>query len=224
MLAELTKGDLFLGSDTPQLYANNLKRMPPDWLYRTKPVNYTLNKQGYRCPDWDRIKWTASNVVMGCSVVQGIGLDDQDALDRAMFRLTGVATHNLGVGGGSADLMLYNSLQLIEAGARPRAVVLVHPDLARVTIFEGNHMVQMGAWVSGKDMDWFRGWARGGNSDVHGRMAQKATVLAWQSVGVPIFTFEQRYLPGYVDQARDCNHPGSETIKLWAQHIVSKMY
>jgi len=67
----------FAVSDTEELFNHNLKIMPQDWFYRTNPVNYTVNSQGYRTEEFEKIDWAQSVVIFGCSTVFGTGVSDE---------------------------------------------------------------------------------------------------------------------------------------------------
>ena len=74
-----------------------------------RSVSYKLNSQGYRCPEWNDIDWASSHLLFGCSVVQGIGLNDADTLDQELVKLLNEPVVNLGVGGGSLPFILANT-------------------------------------------------------------------------------------------------------------------
>ena len=77
----------WLPSDSAELFAKNLQTQPDDWLYRTQEVVYRLNSLGYRCREFDQIEWAQSIVVKGCSVVEGIGLAEEDTLSSRLTDL-----------------------------------------------------------------------------------------------------------------------------------------
>lgn len=77
-------------------------------VFNEKSVTYSMNKQGYRCPEFDATA-DIRVISIGCSNVLGVGLPKEDVFhERFVDRLrreTGlsVTNFNLGVGGGSND-------------------------------------------------------------------------------------------------------------------------
>lgn len=188
-------------------------------------VSYKLNSQGYRCPEWTSIDWTNSHLLFGCSVVQGIGLDELDTLDQELSKLLSEPVINLGVGGGSLPFILANTYKLIDAEIRPKSIILVYPEPSRVALFFKNKVEHVGAW--GHDQ-WYKTWLKDNNAEYYGYLAGRSIESAWTNVGVDVVSVHQpdvpgpEDLPGYVDVAKDNQHPGPQTIKLWAKHIVNK--
>jgi hypothetical protein len=188
-------------------------------------VTYTLNSQGYRCPEWDQIDWNNSYLLFGCSVVQGVGLEESQTLNQILEPLLGNPVINLGVGGGSLPFILANTYKLIDAGIKPKAVIIVYPEPSRVALFLKDNVEHVGAWVSDK---WYNTWVKDNNAEFYGYLASRSINTAWATHGVPVISVHQPDVPGpqdlprYVDVAADGSHPGPETIKLWADHIAKK--
>jgi hypothetical protein len=188
-------------------------------------VSYTLNSQGYRCPEWKDIDWTNSHLLFGCSVVQGIGLEDADTLDQRLSKLLNQPVVNLGVGGGSLPFILANTFLLIDSGILPKSVILVYPEPSRIALFLKDSVKHVGAW---EHEQWYRTWLKDNNAEYYGYLAGRSIESAWASVGVQVVSLHQPDVPGpedlprYVDVANDSQHPGPKTIKLWAEHIANK--
>lgn len=188
-------------------------------------VSYTLNSQGYRCPEWSDIDWANSHLLFGCSVVQGIGLEDTDTLDQELSKLLNEPVVNLGVGGGSLPFILANTYRLIDAGIRPKSVILVYPEPSRIALFLKDEVRHVGAWEHDQ---WYRTWLKDNNAEYYGYLTGRSIESAWNSIGIEIINVHQPDVPGpedlprYVDTARDKQHPGPNTIKLWAEHIANK--
>jgi len=198
---------------------------------KNRSTTYTVNKDGYRCPEWDHIDWTNSHLLFGCSVVHGVGLEDGDTLDIQLSKLLKEPVVNLGIGGGSLPFILANTYKLIDAGIKPKSVILVEPEPSRVALFYKDKTEHVGAWVLGQgsgDSKWYQTWVKDNNAEVYGYLASRGIRTAWEYLGVPfINTFQplcpgEQDLPKYVDVASDNQHPGPKTIKLWAEHIVNK--
>jgi hypothetical protein len=190
-----------------------------------RSVSYKLNSQGYRCPEWEDINWAQSHLLFGCSVVQGIGLASADTLDQELSKLLNGPVINLGIGGGSLPFILANTYKLIDAGVRPKSIILVYPEPSRVALFLKDRVQHIGTW----DHDsWYRTWLKDNNAEYYGYLAGRSIESAWTSVGINVVSVHQPDVPGpedlprYVDVASDNQHPGPKTIKLWAKHIANK--
>lgn len=190
-----------------------------------RTVNYSLNSYGYRCPEWRDINWANSHLLFGCSVVQGIGLEDCDTLDQELAKIIKEPVINLGVGGGSLPFILANTYRLIDSNIKPKSVILVYPEPSRVALFLKDNVKHVGAW---EHEQWYRTWLKDNNAEYYGYLAGRSIESAWASVGVPFISVHQPDVPGpedlprYVDVANDGQHPGPKTIKLWAEHIAKK--
>lgn len=191
-----------------------------------RSVTYTLNSQGYRCPEWQHIDWANSYLLFGCSVVQGVGLSDDQTLDRSLERLLGYPVINLGVGGGSLPFILANSYKLIDSGVTPRGVILVSPEPSRLALFTEPKVYHVGAW---SNYSWYKVWVNNNNAEFYGQLSRRGIETVWKYNNIPYYEVHQPNVPGpadlpkYVDRAQDNVHPGPDTIDLWAQHIYSKI-
>jgi hypothetical protein len=188
-------------------------------------VSYRLNSQGYRCPEWTEIDWSNSHLLFGCSVVQGIGLEDCNTLDQELANILNEPVVNLGVGGGSLQFILANTYKLLDAKVHPKSIIIVYPEPSRVALFLKNRVQHIGAW---EHEQWYRTWLKDNNAEYYGYLAGRSIESAWASIGVSVISVHQPDVPGladlprYVDVANDRQHPGPKTIKLWAEHIANK--
>jgi hypothetical protein len=134
------------GTDTENRYKENLKKQPPDWHYRTHSVTYTFNSEGYRTQEFNNIDWANSVVIFGCSHVLGTGLDDKDTVSSQIENILGLPVVNMGVGGSSMFFNFHNSSILRDAYPTPRGVIMVWPQLDRITRYEKTYVEHLGAW------------------------------------------------------------------------------
>jgi hypothetical protein len=198
---------------------------------KNRSMTYTVNKDGYRCPEWDQIDWTISHLLFGCSVVHGVGLEDDETLDTHLSKLLKEPVINLGIGGSSLPFILANTYKLIDAGIKPKSVILVEPEPSRVALFYKDKTEHIGSWVltqRSEDSKWYQTWVKDNNAEFYGYLASRSIKTVWELLGIPfVNTFQplcpgEQDLPGYVDSAKDGQHPGQKTIKLWAEHIANK--
>jgi len=229
--------------DSEYLYMANLKRQPDNWYYRTHDVNYTWNSNGYRASEWADCNWPTSWIIMGCSHVVGIGLAYEDTLSEQLSRIIGDPVINLGIGGTGIDVVTYNTLRLIDSGIRPKGVIIVTPDLSRVTYWNEKWWVNMipniPAGMSHQD-DYIRTAYQAHlryepNAELHGYMKLRGAIALWSAYGIePMVSYHTKekdptlniglHLPPRQDFARDVDiqngqmfgHYGRATMKSWA--------
>ena len=240
MLANITKkGGTTLewfSVDSQEEYNRVVKTMPDDWEYRSKPITYKLNKQGYRTQEWEDIDWSSSTVMIGCSNTFGLGIREEETACSILENETKSPFINLGVVGSSNHLMFYNSMKLLEHNIRPKRVILLFSDPSRYTHFNINedYIVALGHWSLENEeySDYYYNYSNHMNCNVHGTMMAIATDALWKSNGVETFSFSAyhnalkdkfKMLPARTDRAREINHPGVETNKTWARVIRDEL-
>ena len=236
MLAKITnKGGSTLdwfSVDSEDTFNKILPTMPDDWEYRNTKISYTLNNQGYRTKEWDKINWTESTIMIGCSNTLGLGIPEKDTACSILEKELGYPFINLGVVGSSNHLMFYNSMRLIEQGIKPKSVLLLFSDPSRYTHFnqKEDYIVALGNWSleDNEYSDYYYNYSNHMNCNVHGTMLAVATEALWKSHRVKTLCYSAypnalkdkfKTLPARVDRAREINHPGILTNKIWADII-----
>jgi len=111
------------GTDSKELYLENLQKQPLDWYYRNNRVKYTLNSKGYRTEEFKKIDWAESVVMFGCSMVYGTGVTDEDTISHNLSKIIDRPVINMGVGGSSISFSLHNSLILNSFYPTPKAIL-----------------------------------------------------------------------------------------------------
>lgn len=216
---------LWWGRDQEDLYQQNLVRLGSSWLWADRSFNYKFNSQGYRCAEWDNIDWDNSCLLIGDSWAFGIGLP-------ARMTLAGLLNMvNLGVSGASSMSMLANTARLIQANIKPRAVVYIWPQPNRFAHYiSRDQVINYGPWTP---EDMLPAIAREWIVDQHQSLA--ATIDAIRAVR-SMWTCNQYHFSWnfevsqagncehiqLVDHARDCEHPGIESNKLWADMLRNR--
>lgn len=229
----------FRHSDTENRFNDNLKIKPSDWIWRNKPVYYTVNAHGYRTKEWKDISWNNSILLLGCSHVFGIGVDDNDTLDKKLSSMFGREVINLGIPAGSANAILYNTLQLIKEKIKPFLVICIFPSTNRDCFFSSDSgMLNLGSWVESTKLydrhvvDYIRSYLFDDeNIKIKNYINEFSTELAWRSQQVPFFDYtlsedprvrNTTVIPQFdLDKARDDMHYGPLTIEKWAEFIFN---
>lgn len=122
-------------TDSYNLFKQNLKIMPNDWVWRNNKLRYSINSQGYRAPEWNEIVWSNSILMFGCSFVYGVGIDDDQTCANQIELLTNTPVINLGHPACGNMLLWANSSIISYEKINPKAVVYVWTFPHRATQF-----------------------------------------------------------------------------------------
>jgi hypothetical protein len=232
--------------DSEASYSRTLKLEGPNWDYKDKLITYTFNQNGYRCPNWSEIAWQDSIVMIGCSNTFGLGLNHTDTAAYLLSQKLNIPVINLGVVGSSNQLMLFNSIKLLENQIKPKAAVILFSDTSRYTHFNlnNNSIKSLGHWtlldspikkiasVNNEMNDFYFDYLQDQNDTVHGTMAAYSTEAVWKAAGIKTLAYSAYFnslkdkfkiLPARVDTAREQSHPGINTNKLWADIIKNDL-
>lgn len=237
--ARFNRSDLpdFCYGDSREFYQKNLATQPADWLWRSRSLRYTLNSQGFRCPEWSDIDWSSSIVCMGCSMTFGVGVDDSDTWCHQLELITGRPVVNLGWPGASVGLMWANSVELIRAGISPHALVYYWPDSSRVAEFiRPGQVYNWGIWDQDRPnprLPWNDGlgrvWIDRKNHSLQMARYQIAS-LRWSCARLDLtWNFDDQFeglaehLHVMEDRGRDLGHPGPLSHRQFAQAVAQRL-
>jgi|AntAceMinimDraft_12_1070368.scaffolds.fasta_scaffold92314_2 hypothetical protein len=122
--------------DDEKTYLDNLKRMPMDWIWRTKKINYTTNSDGFRTKEISNINLDNYFLSFGDSTTFGIGLSNEDTYTSLISKSLNVEGINLGIPGAGTDIIYYNFLTFMEhISVNPKFIIIVWPNLFRKSWF-----------------------------------------------------------------------------------------
>jgi hypothetical protein len=220
----------YFNTDTRDAYVKNIAKDPAfraAWLGRS--VTYRLNTDHYRCPEWHSVDWNNSILMLGCSFTFGVGLDDLQTIGHNLSSIMGTPVINLGQPASSWTFQWINTVRLISAGACPRAVIYIWPDVSRYTRMLDSRLAQAtGSWnVQGLGLEYLR--------DTDHARAMSGEILAcvralwscpqlhytWSTLVDPEWALPQLTAP--IDRARDLMHPGPETVRSWAGLMAQEL-
>lgn len=141
----------WLGTDKKSRFQDNLRRdvlgnQIQEFVGRT--LNYTLNSEGFRAPEFTDVTWSDSVAVIGCSMVFGDGLDDGETLTAQLSEIIGRPVINLGITGASSELCLYNSQILRDHYGEPAQLIVIWPTVDRITEFHAQGCRCHGVWLT----------------------------------------------------------------------------
>jgi len=227
--ADTVSNSQFSGKDTHQLYLKNLTSQPKDWIWRDKTVNYTLNSQRYRSPEWNNCDWNNSILIFGCSMVYGVGVDDFDTLGYRLSQRLNNPVINLGQGGTGISFIWANSIILHEHNINPKAIIYVWPDRSRQTEFLSEHTTSShGSWNI--QDSWMMPLAVHDTHNYHWtRYTIRSMRQLWKCPVIEASWYlnmtevSQCLKLPFNDLARDLAHPGPKTLDTCANIISDKI-
>lgn len=144
----LTGDNHFFDCDNEENFKKNLKQFPLNWPWRTKKIQYILNSQYYRAPEWHQVDWNNSYLIFGCSETFGVGINYTDTYVHHLSELLGYPTVNLGIPGTSCMFQWSNTLILLNNKITPKGVIYLWPNINRMLIFkDGDYVTNYGPWM-----------------------------------------------------------------------------
>jgi len=212
--------------DSEEDFIENCKTQPDNWYWRSNPIRYSLNSDGYRCPEWEQIDWANSILMFGCSYIFGSGVDDHQTIPSQLALRFKRPVINLGIPGTSTMYQFMNTITLREHGIVPKAVIYSWPQSSRYTVVRHHDPLSINNYIVG-----LLGPAL--FSDIHNwtylKYLRKSTDLLWPC---PVFhlhcDFHIRhedpnllFIHPNVDIARDLKHPGPRSLRHAAIRIFN---
>jgi len=225
--------------DSELNFKKHLMNQPEDWYYRNKNITYTVNGQNYRTYDFNKVNWNESIVVIGCSLVYGVGVDTEDTITSRLEKIISKQVVNLGSPGASQQFCLYNLTSLLTY-TKPKAVIMMWPQNSR-TFHVINSYHQHGGFFNNwclpekyQYLDVFQGFETYKTNAVYNRLISN---LICKDVPIIHSTFNEKDIdefnelcPGHDtillsinDLARDLMHPGVESNKLAANILANAL-
>jgi hypothetical protein len=218
--------DNWVGTDTEELFHQNLKSQPEDWQWRSQQITYKLNSQNYRAPEWSDVDWSNSIVMFGCSQVFGVGVDEDQTLSYYLSQLLNKPVINLGIPGGSSMALWINTEKLLKHGINPLAVIYNWPSANRTAeLIDNKKNLNSGPWILNWPQPRFgKEWVL---HPTHGfEYAKYALMSVQRSWSCPQLHYcwdhdTAKFLgiprmANKLDYARDCLHEGPATWKDYA--------
>jgi len=237
--------------DTEEDFETRLKDAPEDWKYREEKVNYILNSSGFRAPDWKDVDWGNSIVLLGCSCVYGVGIDDSETLDKFLSKELGHPVINLGVPGGSNELICLILANLLTYFKKPKAICIGWTTTDRAIYYQKGMHYNVGPWdiaeyparsnVSSNGINrteqyltlFLDPYNEIGKANQWGKFAKvmcgDIPEFQWSWFQESAHATRSTFVPWLSEEhdkwakARDCQHPGTKTMEHTAKALAMKL-
>ena len=94
-------------------------------------IEYRLNKDRYRCAEWEQLDWSRGTWLFGDSFAIGIGVAQHHSIAGYLEAATGCDVINLSQGGSSIRYQVDQLHNALAQGLRPHRVAVIWPDTQR---------------------------------------------------------------------------------------------
>jgi hypothetical protein len=227
--AEYVDSSQFASSDNEETFKKSLETQSKNWRYREKEVTYTVNTDGYRTLEFDRINWGESVVIFGCSIVFGVGLDDSETISSCLSRIINRPVINMGVSSSSPTFATHNAIILKQCYPTPKAVVNIWSSIDRTTYYHNDHVQH--AVVDSNKHSYFHQWNRvKSNPIVNSLFLQRMNKIMWKDIPYFEASFFEHSANCFkcehvhaVDCGRDLMHPGHRSAEILAKTIAENL-
>lgn len=133
----------FWGHDSHARYLEYVNTSPANWYYRKHTVEYKINSQNYRAPEFSTVDWAESIVLLGDELAWGQGITELDALHTKLSIHTERRVINLSQPGASAEWIWAQALDL----PPHYLTIILWPDPTRWTDWSHSVPQHQGHWT-----------------------------------------------------------------------------
>lgn len=214
--------------DSARAYQQNLRQQAPSWPWRSQSVEYRLNSQGYRCPEFSEVTWPDTVVLLGCSHAFGVGVSEHQTVSAYLQELLARPVANLSQGGMSIRWCCDQLTVLLTQSVRPWAVAVLWTETTRWPWYGSpgpDQPQDQRAAVLAHQRDR-------AHSDQRSRLDRWGLEVQCRLMGRPLaeasywqYTAElfDCDIVGLQDRARDCEHPGPRSHQHAARILASQL-
>ena len=190
--------------------------------YFIEPIKYFHNSYGYRTHNKLPIEYV---LVMGCSHTYGTGLHEYERYSNLVEEKIGLPVINLGVPGIGINFMLLNIMKLINSNlVKPKVLICQNPNLYRLSLPRTDKELLNIVPNNKKYQSLYEDNSLLTHSTICYNIIKDTLInnkiklidfYIWNSVG------DKEITP--IDFARDNEHPGPKSNKLFADYILEKI-
>lgn len=207
----------FYGSDSEEVFLENLKTKDENWYYRNKSITYKFNDLGHRCKSIEEIDLNNYILFVGCSNTEGVGVELEKTFPYMVSHELKCDYYNLALGGSGIDVVEHNLLTWFsKIKQKPKWVILQYPGYVRFAakVTGYNSLIPCGTWTETKFAKRFIASAdESGYFLARGHISSQ---LIQQVIDVPLLKINFGGIKEYdygityrkLDHARDFSHAG----------------
>ncbi|MBP00422.1 MAG: hypothetical protein CMG34_04310 [Candidatus Marinimicrobia bacterium] len=211
--------------DSEEKFKANLKTAPKDWKYRTETITYRTNSYGYRTKEFNKINWKKSIVLFGCSLVFGVGVNEEDTIAAQLSEITGQYVVNMGVCGASSQYSVHN-LSCLLSQYKPDKIVIGWSSYTRTPLYQKERVVHCGNWRDDPAMLGlaYRRYTHHGRTmlEIYQQIAKQLGMDAEFTL-FDDMSLDCEYIHT-IDKGRDLSHGGVQTYKKVANCIAEQLF
>lgn len=133
---------LFAGPDSAELLERNLKYLPQDWIYRTKPVNYSFNSSKLRMKK--NIEDVGDSYILfsGTSYTMGVGIDEESRFSDKVSEQAGLDFINFAGPTYSIKVQAISFFNLLKTNYKlPKVLVMEYAPEIGYTFYNNGNFV-----------------------------------------------------------------------------------
>jgi hypothetical protein len=222
--------------DSKEKYEINLKKLPNDWEYRNKIINYKYNQYGHRSVEPNTLS-DDYFLFTGCSITEGVGLKLEDTYPHIVAKYYNKDYYNLAVGGSGTDLLTLNMLSFLLKFKKPSKIFIQLPEENRFFLANNtNNCVGLFNPSSEETNIW--------KFYIENEISLRQNIYFYKTLHMILedlkineiynlehvketsyiknFNTRNIYLKPVSDtKARDLSHPGSINHRIWANQIIN---
>lgn len=220
----------FSGGDGQELFLENLKTQPDDWLYRKLSISYAYNNNGHRSKAIEDIDLDNYILFTGCSHTEGIGLRLEDTFPYKVAKALNCDYYNLAMGGTGIDVLEHNLVTwLSKIKKKPKHLIVQWPDHSRFAALSPGYknLLQSGTW--NRDPNALRFIASAEQSGFFQARKMISYNMIQNMVDMPILDVQFASLESWsnacvwlkkIDVARDFCHSGIKSHQDITENIL----
>jgi hypothetical protein len=231
---------LWCMGDSKEQFITNSKKLGSEWHYYDKTVTYKLNRNGYRSTEWSNIDWKNSIVILGCSMIFGVGVAEDETINYYLQEMIGRPVVNIGYPAGSNEIIFNNSVAIFENFGIPASVITAWSTTDRFKYYTPSHSHDVGLWTTkstmGDVVDLYELYtslnANQTNQHIKSYYLEKANRAIWKDRSeyytFSFFESTAHYMRldthfKIVPDARDLIHPGRNKNLEIAKHLYKTL-
>lgn len=208
----------YFNTDSHSTYKKNLATRYDELLINNwidKNFTYQFNSLGFRSEEFTT---DPSIMFLGCSFTSGVGLPIEYIFPEIVAKNLNLKCANLGVAGGSSDCAFRLCHGYIDK-INPKIIVFMTPPHIRFELVTNKKIQELGVWVS--ENPFYKEWTIDNNNDYFNHEKNLLAIQAMcikrniKLIHIDSFKVESSSL------ARDLEHPGIDSHKIVADHILS---